>query len=37
MENFIINQVLFYNNIGKIAYDGNWIKDQFTGYGVLYN
>jgi hypothetical protein len=27
---------LFYQS-GKIAYDGNWSNDQFSGLGVLYN
>lgn len=27
---------LFYQS-GKIAYDGEWSNDQFTGFGVLYN
>jgi hypothetical protein len=27
---------LFYQS-GKIAYDGAWSDDKFTGYGVLYN
>jgi len=38
MASFIINLVCFFVNIsGKIAYDGEWIQDQFTGLGVLYN
>lgn len=27
---------LFYQS-GKLAYDGNWRSDQFSGKGVLYN
>lgn len=27
---------LFYQS-GKLAYDGNWDNDQFTGFGILYN
>ena len=27
---------LFYQS-GKIAYDGDWNNDQFTGFGILYN
>lgn len=27
---------LFYQS-GKIAYDGQWSNDQFTGFGILYN
>lgn len=37
MENCIINQVFFFLMSGKIAYDGEWIQDQFTGHGVLFN
>ena len=27
---------LFYQS-GKIAYEGDWDNDTFTGYGILYN
>ena len=27
---------LFYQS-GKIAYEGDWVCDQFTGKGILYN
>ena len=37
MENYIINLVNIYLIKGKIAYDGRWIQDQFTGHGTLYN
>jgi hypothetical protein len=37
MENFIISLVHFIINLGKIAYEGMWVQDQFTGKGVLFN
>ena len=37
MENFITNLVHFIVILGKIAYEGMWFQDQFTGNGVLYN
>lgn len=36
-ENSSINQVLHFINAGKIAYEGQWVQDQFTGQGILYN
>jgi hypothetical protein len=37
MESCIISLVLFILFLGKIAYDGQWVQDQFTGHGILYN
>jgi hypothetical protein len=37
MENFTISLVHFIINLGKIAYEGMWVQDQFTGKGVLFN
>ncbi len=37
MVNFITNLVHFIVILGKIAYEGMWFQDQFTGKGVLYN
>jgi hypothetical protein len=37
MDDYIISQVCFYIILGKIAYEGDWVADQFTGKGTLYN
>ena len=36
-ESSSINQAIPLINAGNIAYDGQWIQDQFTGQGTLYN